>query len=95
MALDINVSFQVLFKGAVSTEIFSSGTTWIKFCSALADLLSLAPSAVKVVYCFSVHPHSTLHTYLHNANDLIGLFDKVRIAQAKLKKNTSKEFLLS
>jgi hypothetical protein len=53
IALDIDVPFQVPFEGAVSTKIFSSRMSFIEFHSTLADLLSLAPSAVKVAYRFS------------------------------------------
>lgn len=92
-ASDIDIPFQVPFEGAVSTEIFSSRVSWIEFRSTLADLLSLAPSAVKVAYRFSVQPRSTLHTHFHNADDLISLFAKAHAAQAKHEKSkSSKEF---
>jgi hypothetical protein len=94
-ASDIDVPFQVPFEGAVSTEIFSSGMSWIEFRSTLADLLSLAPSAVKVAYRFSVQPRSTQHTHLRNADDLISLFEKARAAQVKHgKSKSSKEFFV-
>ena len=95
IASDIDVPFQVPFEGAVSTEIFSSGTPFIEFRSTLADLLSLTPSAVKVAYRFSTQPRTTLHTHLRNADDLKGLFEKARAAQAKLEKSkSSKEFFV-
>ena len=75
--------------------MFSSEITWIEFRNKLADILSLAPSAVKVAYRFSVQPRTTLHTHLHNANDLAGLFEKARAALAKLEKSKSaKEFFV-
>ena len=94
-ASDIDVPFQVPFEGAVSTEIFSSGTSFIEFCSMLADLLSLAPNLVKVAYRFSTQPCTTLHTHLCNENDLSGLFEKAHTAQAKLESSkSSKEFFV-
>ena len=95
IASDIDVPFQVPFEGAVSTEIFSSGTSFIEFRSTLADLLSLAPNSVKVAYCFSTQPRTTLHTHLCNTYDLSGLFEKACAAQAKLESSkSSKEFFV-
>ena len=92
---DIDVPFQVPFEGAVSTEIFSSGTSFIEFHSTLADLLSLTSSAVKVAYRFSIQPRSTQYAHLHNENDLASLFQKARAAQAKLAKSKStKDFFV-
>jgi hypothetical protein len=92
---DLDVPFQVPFEGAVSTEIFSSGMSFIEFRSTVADLLSLTPSAVKVAYRFSIHPRSTQYAHLHNEDDLAGLFQKARAAQAKLEKSKStKEFFV-
>jgi len=92
---EIELSFQVPFEGAVSSEIFSSEITWIEFRSKLADILSLAPSTVKVAYRFSVQPRTTLHTHLRNAKDFMGLIEKARAALAKLEKSKStKEFFV-
>ena len=61
----------------------------------LADLLLLAPNSVKVAYCFSTQPRTTLHTHLCNADDLSGLFEKVPTAQAKLESSkSSKKFFV-
>ena len=95
IASDIDVPFQVPFEGAVSTENFSSGTSFIEFRSTLADLLSLAPNSVKIAYHFSTQPHTTLHTHLRNADDLSSLFEKAHAAQAKLESSkSSKEFFV-
>ena len=92
---DIDVPFQVPFEGAVSTEIFSSGMSFIEFRSTLADLLSLTPSAVKVTYRFSIQPRSTQYAHLRNEDDLASLFQKARAAQAKLAKSKStKDFFV-
>ena len=92
---DIDVPFQVPFEGAVSTEIFSSRTSFIEFHSTLADLLSLTPSAVKVAYCFSIQPCSTQYAHLHNEDDLASLFQKAHTTQAKLVKSKSmKDFFV-
>lgn len=94
-ASELEISFQIPFEGAVSSEIISSEVTWIEFRSTLADTLSLAPSEVKVAYRFSVHPRSTLHTHLRNADDLTVLFDKARIALDKHEKSRSaKDFFV-
>jgi len=91
----VNVPFQVPFEGAVSTEIFSSGMSFIEFRSTLADLLSLTPSAVKVTYRFSIHPRSTQYAHLCNEEDLAGLFQKACAAQVKLEKSKStKDFFV-
>ena len=86
---DIDISFQVPFENPVSTKIFSSGMSFIEFCSTLADLLSLTPSAVKVAYCFSIQPDNTQYAHLYNEDDLASLFQKAHAAQAKLVKRKS------
>jgi hypothetical protein len=96
IASDIEVSFQVPFDGAVSTETFMSTISWIKFRSTITDFLSLAPSAVKVAYRFSTQPRSAQHAHLRNAGDLTDLFEKARVAQAKLleKSKVPKDFFV-
>ena len=86
---DIDISFQVPFENPVSTKIFSSGMSFIEFCSTLADLLSLTPSAVKVAYCFSIQPDSTQYAHLYNEDNLASLFQKAHAAQTKLVKRKS------
>lgn len=70
--------------------------SWIEFRSTIANLLSLAPSAVKVAYCFSTQPRSAQHAHLRNAGDLTDLFEKARVAQAKLleKSKVPKDFFI-
>ena len=59
-------------------------------------MLSLASSAVKVAYHFSTQPHSAQYAHLCNAGDLMDLFEKAHVAQAKLleKSKVPKDFFV-
>jgi len=73
----------------VAAYTVSETVTFRSFVAEVADILSIAPKEVKIVYRFSIQPRNTPFTHLKRETEFEDLFERAQEALAKKQKGKS------